>query len=483
MAANITKIAWRNLGRNRRRTLITGLALTVGTSLCVLSYGLIDGLSRDLVRSLTRYDLGHIQAHEKEYPRRRALNLTLPTPQKTLARIASTKGVIGASMRVYGNALVSADHKSEGAQLVGVDPNREVKVTILHERLVDGRYLDGEPTPWPKGQKLSEGEKKKDQALTAQAEDDALAELDALPSIGEEKKAAISPATDASANRRDTLELARKISPAPSRSPRVIMGQGLAKRLKVKKGDKIFAIGYTVDGLTSEVYFEVVGIYHTGTELYDRNRIYLHIADLQRYMGLAGRAHEIAAIVAESAQASKIAGIIQGQESNPETTIRDWETIRPDIKNLLELNEASTLITIFIIFIVATLGVVNTMLMAVFERTREFGMLKALGMSGGRVLWMVVVETTFLVIAGAMVGTLVGTGFNLYFAHYGIELTSRGDGFSMGGLGIDPVLRAKLTWRGAIMPTAVLSLSCFIGSFYPAWRAARKAPASGMREV
>lgn len=485
MAANITKVAWRNLGRNRRRTLITALALTVGTSLCVLSYGLVDGLSQGLIRSLTRYDLGHLQAHQKDFPRRRALNLTIPAPEKVLQKIRQTKHVVAATLRVYGNALVSADHKSEGAQLVGVDPKNEVLVTILHQRLVEGRYLDSEPTPWPAGKELDAAERQQDQALTAKAEDDALAELEALPAIGNNAgaDAKVGQSGSASARRKATLVLAAKLSPPPKHAPRVIIGKGLAKRLKVNVGAKLFAIGYTVDGLTSEVYFEVAGIFHTGTEAYDRNRIYLHLADLQRYMGLQGRAHEIAAVVDDSELAHSVAATIQSSVGGENTLIRDWQTIRPDIKTLLELNEASTLITIFIIFIVATLGVVNTMLMAVFERTREFGMLKALGMSGAKVLWMVVVETTFLVLGGALVGTLLGTGFNLYFAHYGVELTSHSNGFSMGGLGIDPILHAKLTWRGALVPTVVLALSCFLGSFYPAIRAARMAPASGMREA
>jgi len=132
---------------------------------------------------------------------------------------------------------------------------------------------------------------------------------------------------------------------------------------------------------------------------------------------------------------------------------------------------------------VATLGVVNTMLMSVFERTRELGMLKAIGMSGGRIIWLIVTETLILVIVSSLLGTGLGLGLDLWMVKSGIDLSAITGGFSIGGIGLAPVFHGAITTQGLVMPTLVLSITCFIASFYPAARAARLAPAVGMRET
>jgi ABC-type antimicrobial peptide transport system permease subunit len=163
--------------------------------------------------------------------------------------------------------------------------------------------------------------------------------------------------------------------------------------------------------------------------------------------------------------------------------VRSWDTIRPELANMIELSRASTAIIVFIIFFVATLGVVNTMLMAVFERTRELGVLKAIGMSGRRVVALIVLETLFLVLLAAAVGTLFGLGIDLYLVHHGLDLRSVTEGVSVEGISMDPVMRAEITATGMIVPTVILALTCFLASFYPAIRAARLKPAVGMRQT
>jgi len=491
--AAITRLAWRNLGRNRRRTVITGIALAVGVSLSVAGYGLMDGMSAELVRALTRYDLGHIQIHNVEFPKNHKLKYTVPHYRELLEETRHLDGIRAASPRVYAYALVSRGSKSAGAELIGVDPTTEPKVTTLDQELVEGRYLDPEPTPWPRGRALTAAEEKRDEEITDEEVDDAIDEIDAMGSLddgsggggasAESGGKASAEGGETASDEALTRRFANTISPPPERPPHVYIGATLARILKAGVGDRIHVTGQTVDGLTEQVYFEVTGIFHTGTALFDRGRIYTHIADLQRFNHMDSQVHEIAAVAKSPDMAKGLAEKLRARIHDDKVLIQSWDEMRPDILQMIKLNDMSMAIMIFIIFIVATLGVVNTMLMAVFERTRELGMLKAIGMSGRRVVGLIVTETLLLVLGASALGTAIGFGLDLYMVHYGVDLSALTGGVSMGGVGINPVFHGAITAQGLLLPTVVLSFTCLVASLYPALRAARLAPAVGMRET
>ncbi len=472
--------------------MITGVALSVGISLSVAAYGLSDGMTTELLRALTKFDLGHVQIHNPHYPKLRKVGDTLANSPALVAAARRVKAVRGASPRVYGYALVSHGDKSLGVELVGVDPRTEPQVTSLHQQLTEGRYLDVEPTPWRRGRALTAAEKARDAALTRAAEDDAMREIDALGDDDDDGGAdkTATPATRppgdgaaASDSKSVTSQLARALSPSPDRPPRVFVGATLAKLLKAKVGDKIYATAPTIDGTTGNVVLELSGIFRTGTAVFDRTRIYMHVTDLQHLMHLYDRVHEIAIIANRPDNARSVARAIAKDPATAGTLVRPWQTIRPDIKKMIDTTTASMLVMVFIILFVATLGVVNTMLMAVFERSREFGVLKALGMSGVRIVALLVVETTLLVLAASAVGTAIGLGLDYHMLVNGIDLSGVTDGFSMGGVGVNPVFHGAITVRGVVTPSIVLAITCFLASFYPAIRAARKPAAVGMRET
>ena len=515
------KLAWRNLGRNRRRTLITGIGLALGMSLCVASYGLVDGMNVDILNALTRLDLGHVQIHHPDYVRKRDLKLSMPGAVKALEQARLLPQFLAMTPRVYGFGLASHESKSAGVQLVGVDPATEPKVTALHEHLTQGKYLDREATPWPHGRKQTANEKAKDDKITGSAEDDVMAEIAAMGGLDGGADAADGKETptgdkDAGAGAdtgKWTRKLANELNPAPARPPRVFIGTELARILKLELGDRVFVMTQTLDGMAAEVYLQVGGIIKTGTNLYDRGRVYMHIADLQRFLHVGGRVHEVALAACKASGAKELAvgvrKVLADAGLAPVVEIKDaakqqpaaprvaaageasptlmkaeaWDELRPDIKSILQLNEVSTAIMVFIIFIVAALGVINTMLMAVFERTRELGMLKAIGLSGGKVLALILIETLLLVIASSVVGIGIGLGLDAYMIVYGLDLSMVTEGISIGGVGMNPVIHAAITLEGVLVPAITLSFICFLGAFYPAARAARMRPAQGMREV
>jgi ABC-type lipoprotein release transport system permease subunit len=483
MLVDTPKLAWRNLGRNLRRTLVTGAALAFGISLCVATYGLMDGVNAQMLHALTRYDIGHVQVHTPAFAQRRALDRRIVDPANVIALAEQQAGVRGVAARVYAFALVSGAGKSAGVELVGVDPDREVHVTELHQQIHQGRYLDSEATPWPEGRALTEEERARDALLTAAAEERALAEIDELDGLDDDavKEAThVSPELDGD-ERKSTDLLAHAVSPPPARPLRVIIGVNLARVMGVSVGGELYASTLTVDGQSEAAFMEVAGVFETGTQLHDRNRIYLHIDDLRRLTHLGVGAHEVALTLDNIQDAAAVSQTLTAALPGDRHVVRSWKKVRPNMEQMLALNDVSTNIMVFIIFIVATLGVVNTMLMSVFERTRELGVLKAIGMSGGRIVLLILLEALFLVMVASVVGTAMGLALDGYMVKYGVDLTNYTEGFSMAGVGFKPIIYGVITWRGLWMPTAVLSVMCLLASIYPAVRAARMQPAVGMR--
>jgi ABC-type lipoprotein release transport system permease subunit len=475
------KLAWRNLGRNRRRTLIAGAALVVGVALSVAGYGLMDGMNAELLRALTKNELGDVQVHNPAYPESHALKDLVRNPQEIEQEAMGIKGVVALTPRVYAFALVSAHGKSLGAQLVGVAPATERKVTTLQQQAIAGHYLDDDPTPWPRGRKLSGKERALDAALTAAAEAEALAEIEGF---GAESEGEQAPAASLSAKdlKRETRALSVVLSPPPERAPQVYVGAIIAEILGVGIGDQIHATGQALDGVNEEVFFEVVGIFQTGTAMIDRSRIYMHIVDLQRFIHVYDGVHELSLVATSPAIAGTIADSLQALVGD-KLLVRPWWKIRPDVRKMIDLSDLMMGIMIAIIFFVAALGVVNTMLMAVYERTRELGMLKAIGMSGARIMGLIITETLLMVLIFSLIGTAGGLALDVYMLERGVDLSGVTEGFSVGGVGIRPVFHGVVTTQGLVLPSLILSGICLLASLYPAARAARLRPAVGMRET
>ena len=500
------RIAWRNLGRNRRRTAVTAAAIAFGVALCVATYGLTDGLNDQLVRTVTRLEIGHVQVHDPEYPKRRSMRYTIDQPGPLLAAMDALPDARGAAPRAFAWALVSKGESSNGVEIVGVDPAREPTVTELLAKVSKGETLPMAPTAWPEGRAMTAEEEAWDQAVTRRETEDALAELDALPSIDAAPTAAPDPVPDAAPDaaapdaavpdaapdaapaavagadlRERTIDLVRDISPPPSEPPPVLLGERLAKSLRADVGDEVYLLTSTTDGRTAEEPFRVVGLYRTGDATMDRMRAYVHLADLQRFVHLGGRVHEIAAVAADPELAVALATALREAPAAAGLSVRPWYEVKPMLKRMLDLNDASVGLMLFIIFVVAALGVLNTMLMAVFERTRELGVLMALGLRPWQVRRLVMIETVLLTLFGGAVGTLCGLGLDLYLLEVGWDLTSMTGGFSVAGVTIDPVLRASVELRGLLVPLLAISVVTFLASFYPANRAAKLSPTRAMR--
>lgn len=468
-------IAWRNLGRNRRRSLITGGGIALGVGMCIASFGVMDGMSSDMIRSITDVQLGHVQVHEPGFSARPKLELAFDQEAARTKTLEGAAGVEGASPRVLAWALADTGSKSAGVQLMGVNPLREARVTQLDRRLNWGSYLPEAPTPWPAAKALSAEEKELDQELTDREVAAAEREIEGLDTEGVD---AAGETRDVAA---DTKALVQRVAPKPSAPPPLLLGDKLARKLHVEPGSRVSLMTQDSGGDPVSVEFRVIGILHTGDSALDANRAVANLTDVQRMLRLEDRAHELAVRLVDPGAAAEVAATLARDPNLQRLEVKTWKELRPDVMAMVQTNSALTAMMVAIIFAVAAIGVADTIMMAVFERRRELGVLKAIGMRPASIMGLITIETFLLGLSASLVGVILGVGVDLYLSRVGIPLTSLSD-FSMAGASIPPVIHATLTVQGVVLPFVMMLAMALVSALWPASAAARVEPVLAMQE-
>ncbi|MCA9592835.1 MAG: ABC transporter permease [Myxococcales bacterium] len=463
-------IAWRNLGRNRRRTLIAGAGIALGVGMCIASFGVMDGMGSDMVRSMTDVQLGHVQVHEPGFSSRPKLELAFGDAEALTRAAGETPGVEAVSPRVTSWALADSGKKSAGVQLVGVEPEREARLTRLDRRVSKGRYLPAAATPWPKARALTAADEKLDQQLTEAEEAAAEREIDGL-----------GDAPDVSDVKERTQTLVVRVAPKPSTPPPLLLGDKLAKKLGVEPGSRLRLMTRDTGGDPVNVEFRVVGIVHTGDSALDAIRAVANLADVQRMLRLPDRAHELAIRLSDPKRAPEVAQALEARNEFHSLDVKTWKQLRPDVVAMVQTNSTLTALMVAIIFAVAAIGVADTIMMAVFERRRELGVLKAVGMRPASLVALITIETFLLALCASAVGVAVGVGLDLYLLRVGIPLTRLSD-FSLAGASIPPVIHATLTPEGVVLPFAMMLVAALLAAVWPALAAARVEPVIAMQD-
>lgn len=469
----IAKMAWRSLARNRRRSTVTAAGIALAMAMCMATLGLMDGLSLDLIRGTTDGEVGHVQIHHPGYLAARRVGDTVSATASDLDAVRGNPRVLAASRRLYAWGYLSSATSSGGIQLMGIEPAQEARVTRLHASLIQGEFVPGEPTPWAEPAALSEQQKETDRRLTDQAIEAAFAAID--------KPGGERPASAAWRTPAEGAEIAERLAPRPKRPPAAVLGVKLAANLGVRAGDTVHLLYENTLGAQGTLPLHVVGVFRSGLDAVDRSRVFVNAEDLQKMLLLRGKAHEIAIRVENPREADAVArelAVKLGTDGTRE--VLSWSQVRPDIMALIASNQALMGSLVFIVFLIAGAGVLNTMLVSVMERQKEISLMKALGQAPRRIVALIVLETLLLTAAACAAGLVLGGLGTWYLYHHGIDVSGFG-GFSMSGVNMATVLRANLTPESALIPLASLLVVSLLAAWMPARMAARVAVATGMR--
>lgn len=260
-----------------------------------------------------------------------------------------------------------------------------------------------------------------------------------------------------------------------------VLGSGLAKKLSVSPGDELVFVTQAADGSIGNDLLIVRAIFSTGHSGHDNSLILVPKAWLQQLMALEGKIHEIALAVRDPLRAAKAAQRLTSQ-LNDGLKATDWGELLPEMREAIASFDVSRFIFVVILYFATGLGILNTVFMSVMERTREFGILMALGMRPLQIRLIVLLECLLLGLLGTALGLVVGLLLSSYMALVGIDLSGWITPVTYAGGTIQPRLRAIFEQRNFIDPAYMLLLVSLLAGFLPARRAARLQPVAALRE-
>ena len=404
-AADLARIALRNVLRQKQRSLLTAMMMAGGFVLCSISLGTSYGTYSHIIDTFTRNFTGHIQIHGRGYLEGPSLYNTISDGEALGARLAGLPEVQAWTTRVYSPVLVFLGQKTAAARLVGVHPLREGRTSRLKEKVKRGRFVAQEPTR------------------------------------------------------------------------EVVIGEGLAAVLQAEIGDEIALIAQGADGSFANDLFEVVGLVGDAAGADARTGCYVHIRAAQDFLALDRRLHEMAVVLEDHARAEEAAQRLAAVLDDQTLEVAPWQVVERGFHQAMQADVKGMWVSFLIIMIIVAVGVLNTVLMAILERTRELGVLRALGTRPRQIFQLVVLETAFLAGMSIAAGAVISLACNYLISIYGIPMPTAVD---YGGMQFSRI-RSSIA-PGTLWIPAAVTLGTAVGvSVFPGLRAARIAPVEALR--
>lgn len=271
----------------------------------------------------------------------------------------------------------------------------------------------------------------------------------------------------------------------PLRAHEALIGRQLAEQMKVRAGDEVAVVGQGVDGSLANDLFKVKGIVTTPVDLVNRQAILIELSDAQALFAMPGEAHEIVIHARRPDLAVTVAHRVAAMNSFAGVEVLDWQTLAPEMVTLVRMTDVAGLFVLVLVLIAAAAGTANTMVMATFERTREFGMLLALGTHPSRLIRLVIAESIALGTVGAVAGALIGILLVAITHRTGIDYSWLAGGgpaeLSFAGLRFSLRFYPALQAVDVVRAIAAVGLTSLVAAVWPAIRASRLQPVEALR--
>lgn len=402
------RLAWRNVCRNLRRSLITVASMACGLAAIMFGQSMIKSVQRQLIERATGSITGHLQVQHRSIKEYKFPDKYIDDPAPVEAALARQRGVKAFGKRINVTGLVSSPAGSVGAMICAVEPDKEKDITTIAGYLVQGRYLGGS---------------------------------------------------------------ARE----------AVMGDKIAQRLDLRLGEKVVLMAQAEDGSMGAEAFRVVGIYHTGSTTFDGQFVYVPLAGGQILLAVGDKVNQFVARLDDIALTDEVRAELAEKLGSRPVQALAWHDIDHEIVAIQTFQNAILDIVLLIVFLIVALGVLNTLLMSLFERVREFGVLMAIGARPRWVMKLVLAESVILGLVGTLLGLALGCGLIAYYGRAGLHLAV-GDALSY-FLPFPKVIYLQFAWMShwrALLAVLVVSL---LAALPPALRACRLNPSEALRHV
>jgi len=398
------KMAFRDLGRNRRRSFFSALAVGVGLALLILMASVIEGEMGGAIENAIKLQSGHIQIRAATYDENKSSlkwEDLVANPDEIANQIAALNQVKAATPRLYASGFLSAGNQSAGAKITGIDPLSAAS-NPYREGIISGNYLN------------------------------------------------------------------------PDDHDSVLIGRPMAEKLNLKVGDNVGLSLNTADGNVQEQTFTVKGIYTTNTYAFDSSTVFLPLTKVQAMTRTENHASAIFVLLNDTAQTDIVAPALS-VSSNLE--IKTWKDLNALFVEWEAMAQSYIGIFYMVILAITASVIINTLIMSVYERTREIGILSAIGMRSWRIMMLFLAESSMLAIGGVVIGLIVGVLGTMYFNVNGFYIGNMG----LSGIVITDTIYAKLTVDNLTNLTIMTFVVTMLAGLYPAVMASRMQPVEALR--
>ena len=407
MFAVLVRLAWRNLWRNHRRTLIMLAAITLGVWAMIFMTALMRGMVSQMVADGISALPGHVQVHHPDYRDDPSIANLIPVTDTELSARFEDAGFVKWASRVRVPAVITSEYESRGLTLLGIDPDSERDLTFVDYDAVEGRFLN--------------------------SSDDA----------------------------------------------GVVIGKKLASTLNTQIGKRIVLMSQDPDNDIADRGFRVVGLFEANVQSFEENYLFAGKATVQKMLRIGDQVSEFVVLGDDyrdvEAEFEKVSQLVDGN-----VEVKRWFELDPYLGTMLGVMDGFVLVWIVVIFLALSFGLVNTLVMAVFERVREIGLMLALGMKPINILVQIIIESLLLLAIGLAMGSALAWA-TVQPIKDGIDVSIVGEGMDMWGM--SSVLYPELLLSDVVLANVVVLVLGFLASLSPAWRASRYEPIEAITKV
>ena len=396
----VTLLAWRNLWRNHRRTVVMISAVTVGVWAMIFMTALMRGMVNDMLRDGIRVLPGHVQVHHPAFRDDPSVNNLLPMNDSQLSASFSTADFAAWSSRVKVPAVITSERDSRGVILFGIDPVLERDISFVADDMVAGRFLQD------------------------------------INDSG------------------------------------VVIGQELAEILETEIGKRVVIMSQDPANEIADRGFRIVGLFKSKLEAYEKTMIFTAKATTQKMLKIGDRANELVVMGEDYRDVATLVDQVRAV-SGENVEVLPWFEVDTYLGTMMAVMDGFVLVWVVVIFLALSFGLVNTLVMAVFERVREIGLMLALGMRPSSILGQIIVESILLLAIGLFFGNVLAW-LSVIQVKDGIDISIVSEGMEM--FGAASVLYPELILEDVVRANIVVLVLGFFASLSPAWRASRYEP-------
>jgi len=401
------KLAWRNLFRNVRRTVLTCVLISSALIVMILVDGLMIGMIDIMVGGITHTLEGEAQVNRKGFRDNFEVEYVIEDPDEITTELANADKVAGYAPRVIVGSMIASPYNTTGGLVYGVDHSQELQVSRIAEAVYKGTYLTG-------------------------------------------------------------------------KDREILLGKEMAKLLEVKLGDRIIITAATVDTneITQEL-FRVSGMVEFGPDEMDETLAFINLSQAQRFLGMENRLHQVAIRFHDPENAKRRDLSILAELTDEDNEALSWLDLQPAIGSMIEMSNYATSIVGLILFLLTSLGVINSMFMSIYERIYEFGVAKAIGTTPVQIVQLVLIEALLLAFIACAFGLLIGWLASTYFQEHGVPMGE----FEMSGIAITGSIQTQVEAYQFYTYPAYVTLLTVLAAVYPAIFAARIVPTQALHRA